>query len=98
WRVTEPFSTGRDTLYNPLQRLIDAFGDAVIHHLDCTEKSALTLGAEFRFALRFSTFSAVLTIQGHPLRDLCFDPDKLRGLRWGAVKSMGLIPSHFNHL
>lgn len=98
WRVREPFAKGRDTLYNPLQRVLDAFGDAVIYHLDSNEKAALTLAAEFRFGLRFATFSAVLTIEGHPLRDLCFDPERLRGLRWGQVKSIALPSKHYNQL
>lgn len=98
WHVVEPFSKGRESIYNPLQRVIDAFGEAEIYHLDSIEKFAITMEAQFRFALRFPTFSAILTIQGHPLRDLYFDPEKIRGLRWGPVKSVPLLQAHFNHL
>lgn len=82
WSVTEPLFGSAPRVYAAVTSLLQAFGGAKVSYLAREADPAISRATTSLFCLKFARFLAILEVQGHPLRNIRFDPEQLNGLEW----------------
>lgn len=84
WTVTEPLFGSAQGVYAAVTSLLQAFGGARVSYLAREADPAISRSTTSLFCLKFARFLAILEVQGHPLRNIRFDPEQLNGLEWNS--------------
>lgn len=92
WKLHESLFSKADTVYAPLQVILQAFGNAQVAYVAQGSDPMFMTSAKSHFALKFGDFLAMLEVTAHPLRKISFDPGTMPLLSW-ATGTQGVLLS-----